>query len=46
MNRTLIFPVIIIGLSVCAGIVYLVCGDYKRGFYWLFAAGVSICATI
>lgn len=46
MNRVPIFPIIIIGLSICAGVVCLANGDYKRGLYWLFAAGVSICATI
>ena len=44
--KTKIFPIIIIALSICAGGVYLINGDIKRGLFWLFAAGVNICATL
>jgi hypothetical protein len=39
------FPLIIIALSVCAGIIYLLAGNVRKGLFWLFAAGVNICAT-
>ena len=39
------FPLIIIVLSVCAGVVYLFAGNMRKGLFWLFAAGVNICAT-
>lgn len=39
------FPLLIIGLSAAAGIVYLCSGDIRRGLYWLFAAGLGVCVT-
>lgn len=45
LDGTHIFPVLIIGLSAAAGIAYLCSGDWRRGFYWLFAAGLGVCVT-
>jgi len=41
----LVFPTLIIVLSAAAGIVYLLYGDWRRGFYWLLAAGLGGCVT-
>ena len=40
-----VFPILIIVLSAAAGIVYLYSGDWRRGLYWLFAAGLGVCVT-
>lgn len=42
---TRIFPYIIMILYVCASITYFIGGDIKRGLYWLFALGLTICVT-
>ena len=44
-NLAQVFPLIIIGLSVGAGVVYLYTGDWRRGLYWLFAAALGVCVT-
>ena len=44
--KTKIFPIIIIVLSICAGGVYIFKGDIKHGLFWLFAAGVNVCANL
>lgn len=41
----LAFPTLIIMLSAAAGIVYLLYGDWRRGLYWLLAAGLGGCVT-
>lgn len=41
----LVFPTLIILLSAIAGVVYLCYGDWRRGFYWLLAAGLGGCVT-
>jgi hypothetical protein len=43
---TILFPIILIILDVCAGIVYGINLDFKRMLYWFFAAGLTICVTI
>lgn len=35
------FPVSMIVLSLLAGVVFFCNGDYPKGFYWLFAAGLT-----
>lgn len=40
-----LFPYIIMTLYVFASCVYFWSGDYRRGFYWLFALGLTICIT-
>lgn len=37
----LLFPTILVILSVAAGIVYLVSGDYKHAIYWFAAATLN-----
>jgi len=44
-DPTKIFPSLIIAASAAAGIVYLCHGDWRRGLYWLFAAGLGVCVT-
>lgn len=41
----LVFPTLIIILSAAAGVVYLLYGDWRRGLYWLLAAGLGACVT-
>jgi len=45
LNPAQVFPILIIVLSAAAGIVYLYSGDWRRGLYWLFAAGLGVCVT-
>ena len=40
-----IFPLILILLSLAAGIVYLVRGDMRRGIYWLAGATLNFVVT-
>ena len=40
-----IFPCILIACNVGAVIVYAAQKDFKKMFYWLFAAGINICVT-
>ncbi len=41
----LVFPTLIIILSAAAGVAYLLYGDWRRGAYWLLAAGLGACVT-
>jgi len=43
---TKFFPIILIVLDVCAGIVYGLNGDYRRLVYWMAAAVLTITVTI
>ncbi|HOE18905.1 MAG TPA: hypothetical protein PK344_16000 [Syntrophorhabdaceae bacterium] len=45
MNRTLIFPAIIIGLSLGASVVYALEGDYYHARYWFLAAALNASVT-
>jgi hypothetical protein len=45
LKKVYIFPVILIILDCGAGITYLVNGNVKMFFYWLFAAGLTYCVT-
>lgn len=40
------FPVLLMVLNVCAAAVYFSGGEWKRGGYWLCAAGINFFATI
>jgi len=40
-----LFPTAILALSLCAAVVYLTQGDFRRGIYWLFAAGIVATVT-
>lgn len=40
-----IFPLVLIGLDLCAGVVYLVSGDIKKFIYWIAAAVLNITVT-
>lgn len=39
-------PVITGSLSLMAGIVYLCCGDWRHGGYWLSAAAIAFFVTV
>ena len=43
--KTKIFPTILIILSICAGLVYLADGDYRRMIYWFAAATLNAAVT-
>lgn len=40
-----VFPSIMIGLSICAAIVYAVKGDARHAIYWLSAAVLNASVT-
>lgn len=40
-----IFPLVLIGLDLCAGVVYLASGDIKKFIYWIAAAVLNITVT-
>ena len=40
-----LFPISMLLLSFGASIVYFYNGDLRRGFYWLFAAGITAAVT-
>jgi len=44
-DYTKFFPIILIILDVCAGIMYLPKRDYWNFGYWMFAAALSICVV-
>lgn len=39
------FPTILIILDICAAIVYVSSGDYRKAVYWLAAAILTITVT-
>jgi hypothetical protein len=45
MKETLL-PAAVIALSAGAGVVYLLCGDWRHALYWLAAAVVNLAATL
>lgn len=45
MDKTKIFPVVLIALDVGAGIVYAAQGDWKKAVYWIAAAVLNITVT-
>lgn len=46
MRITHLFPLILIGLDVCAAGVYIMEGDWRHAGYWLSAASISLFAII
>jgi len=46
MNIKLLFPIVLIVLSVCAAGVYLWYGDIKHAVYWLAAAVLQTSVTV
>lgn len=46
MSFKLVFPVILIVLDVCAGLVYGYSHDWKHMVYWFAAATLTLCVTI
>ena len=44
MNKY-IFPLLLIILDVCAGVVYMFNADFKMAVYWIAAAVLNICVT-
>jgi hypothetical protein len=45
MDRTTIFPAILIALDLGASVVYAVTLDWRRSLYWLAAAVLTACVT-
>jgi hypothetical protein len=45
MNKTQIFPLVLIILDLGAGIVYFCNGDIKRGIYWIAALVLTWAVT-
>jgi len=45
MNPKL-FPLLLMVLDLGASIVWFSHGDLRRGFYWLMAAGLTLCVTL
>ncbi len=45
MTRVQLFPTIMIALSVCSAIMYLIDGDYRKAIYWFAAAVLSATVT-
>jgi hypothetical protein len=41
-----IFPILLIILDLCAGVVYLCGGDIRRAIYWAAAAVLTITVTV
>jgi hypothetical protein len=41
-----IFPYIMMVLNIGASVVYFLDGDIRKGFYWLFAFGLTLVITI
>ena len=46
MNWGLIFAWTQIGLSLLASLGFFIAGDARRGFYYLFAAGIGVCVIV
>ena len=45
MNKGYIFPIVLITLDLCAGVVYLANGDVRKFVYWIAAAVLNIAVT-
>lgn len=45
IDKTKIFPILIIILYIGASIINFKVGDWKRGLYWLFAIGLNCVVT-
>lgn len=45
MDKTKIFPVLLMTLDVCAGIVYACHGDMRKTIYWIAAAVLNAAVT-
>ena len=45
MDKTKIFPLVLIILDALAGVVYAVDGDLKKAIYWVAAAVLNITVT-
>lgn len=46
MNRgQYLFPVVIISLSICSGLVYAAKGDLRHAIYWFSAAALNAAVT-
>jgi len=43
--REKIFPTVLMIIDVCAAISYVPTGDWRKIFYWLFAAGLTYMVT-
>lgn len=41
-----LFPCAMIVLSLCASVAYYIAGDWRRGSYWILAAGLAFFVTI
>ena len=41
MDKTNIFPIILIGLDLCASMIYIIDGQYAKGVYWIMAGGLT-----
>lgn len=46
MSIKTFFPICLIVLDVCAGLVYGYFGDWRHFVYWLAAATLTICVTL
>ena len=40
-----LFPIVLIGLDVMAGVVYACGGDVRRAVYWISAGVLTACVT-
>lgn len=45
MNKTKIFPTILIVLDICASLVYMQSGNWRMTVYWAAAGILSFCVT-
>ncbi|NMA65330.1 MAG: hypothetical protein GX957_03700 [Clostridiaceae bacterium] len=45
ITPTKIFPLILILINVCAALMCFKQKDFKKGIYWLMAAGLNVCVT-
>ena len=45
MDKTKIFPLLLMTCDIGAAIMCAVHGDYKRAVYWIAAAVLSFCVT-
>jgi hypothetical protein len=45
MSKSQIFPTILLTLDICAAIPYFVDGNWRKGAYWCFAAGLTWTVT-
>jgi hypothetical protein len=43
---TKFFPLVIVGLMLCASIPYWLVGDWRHGLYWTAAAIINLSVTL